>query len=120
MVYDFKVNGKKVQEKTVGKWKKQGHAFKLMKNNGQIGKVRKYITYHIDDNEIYWLNLRHTNIFYVIPTCVLFEKGYLQNDGIGEGRKGYIYINPDSKEWYNEYKFNYKELNSEKLIKLFT
>jgi hypothetical protein len=119
MVYDFKANGKRVQEKTVGKWKKQGHAFKLMKNNGQIGKVRKYITYHIDDNDMYWLNLRHTCIFYVIPTHVLFEKGYLQNDGVGIDRKGYIYINPANKEWYNEYKFNYKELDTEKLIKLF-
>lgn len=120
MVYDFKVNGKKVHEKTDStNYGKNGYPFKLMKNNGKEHKVRKYITYHIDDNDIYWLNLRLTNIFYVIPTSILFEKGYLQNDGIGTHRSGYLYINPDKDNWYNEYKFNYKEFDTEKLMMLF-
>lgn len=120
MVYDFKVNGKKIQEKTVeSKQKKHAYVFKLMKNNGTKDKVRKYINYHIDDNDMYWLNLRNTYLFYIIPNNILFEKGYLQNDGLSINRKGYLYIKPDSEEWYNEYKFNYKELDTKKLIKLF-
>jgi hypothetical protein len=120
MVYDFKVNGKKVQEKTVASLpKKNIYAFKLMKSNGCVNKIRKYIAYHIDDNELYWLHLRHTHIFYVIPTGVLFEKGYLQNDEKGEERKTSLNINPDKDNWYNAYKFNYKSIDEEKLIKLF-
>ena len=121
MVYDFKANGKKVQEKTVATLPKRNiYAFKLMKSNGYINKVRKYIVYHIDDNEFYWLHLRHTYIFYVIPTGVLFEKGYLRNDEKGEGRKTSLNINPDKDDWYNAYKFNYKSIDEEKLIKLFS
>jgi hypothetical protein len=119
MVYDFKVNGKKVQEKTVATIKnKAGYPFKLMKNNGKDKGIRQYISYHIDDNDIYWLNLRHTYIFYVIPAGILFEKGYLHNDKITIDRKNYLYIIPDKEDWYSEYKFNYKDVNTEKLIKL--
>lgn len=120
MVYDFKVNGKKVQEKTVSTtYGKNGYPFKLMKNNGKEDNVRKYITYHIDDNDVYWLNLRHTNIFYVIPTSILFMKDYLRDSDDITDRKSILYIIPDRDEWYSEYKFNYKELDTEKLIKLF-
>jgi hypothetical protein len=120
MVYDFKVNGKKVQEKTVSKMaKKNGYLFKLMKNNGKDKGFRKYIVYHKDDNDLYWLNLRHTNIFYVIHTDVLFKKGYLHNNLLETGRKSNLYINSDSDDWYNNYKFNYKDTDIDKLVKLF-
>jgi hypothetical protein len=120
MVYDFKVNGKKVQEKTVAKIaKKNGYLFKLMKNNGKDKGKRKYISYHKDDNDLYWFNLRHTNIFYIIHTDILFEKGYLYNNLLETDRKSNLYINPDSDDWYSQYKFNYKDIDTDKLLKLF-
>jgi hypothetical protein len=119
LVYDFKVNSKKVQEKTSAKVvNKNGYSFKLSKNNGKKDNVRKYTPYHINDNDYYWLNLRHTSMFYVIPAVLLFEKGYLQSDGvIGQS---YLYVTPNSGEWYDEYLFDYKVVDEEKLTKMFS
>jgi len=118
MVYDFKVNGKKVQEKTVASKKsKDIYSFKLTKSNGIKNKVRKFIPYHIEDNDVYWLNLRHTTMFYVIPSGALHERGYLQKDDIIG--KNYLCINPNSDEWYNEYKFNYNDVDVDRLVALF-
>jgi len=118
--HDFIVNNKKVQEKTNNVYRPNKYTFKLQKGNGFIDKVRKYINYELCDNEFYWLNLYKTDIFFVIPSNVLFERGFLQTKGMCKNRKCNLIIDStNKKEWYNEYQFNYKDSNQIKLRAMF-
>jgi hypothetical protein len=91
----------------------------MKKKNGKDKGKRKYISYHKDDNDLYWFNLRHTYIFYVIPGAVLFDKKYLHSNKLENDINKYLYINPDKDDWYSQYKFNYKDTDTDKLLKLF-
>ena len=67
-----------------------------------------------------WLNLYNTDIFFVIPSSVLFERNYLQKDGDSKNRKSNLIINLNNKKaWYNQYQFNYKDTDQTKLRSMF-
>lgn len=113
LVYDFTLYGKKIQEKTVNTTNIKGNIFKfkLQKNNGSVKGIRKYINYHIKDNDFYWLNLRNTDIFYIIPSHILYKHGYLYIDGDVD-KKGTLIIDIHYTDgWYNNYRFNYKSVD---------
>lgn len=75
--YDFIVNGKKVQEKTGSILKsKEGIVFNLQKYEGRTHQV----PYDKHDNDLYWLNMPDKNIFFAIPTTILYDNGYLRDD----------------------------------------
>ena len=116
LVYDFIINGKKVQEKVGNVTKnKEGILFCLYKNNGCRKKPRTFISYTHGDNDFYWLNCPDKNHFYVIP-----EYELIQRNKIGTGKSESIYFNPSNTDkWAFEYLFDYTNLDIEKLTNMF-
>lgn len=115
LVYDFMIGNKKVQEKVGGLLKgKKSYNFCLYKNNGKINNNRVFKQYDIGDNDLYWLNCEGKKYFYVIP-----EKILIDNSLIGDETKKCLRFNPlEKNKWYNEYLFDYDNINKEKLLKL--
>jgi len=115
MVYDFKIGDKKVQEKVGGLRKdRNSYNFCLCKNNGRIDNKRAFIQYKSGDNDIYWLNCEGKKYFYVIPEKILIEYNY-----IGDDKKRVLGCNPlQIGVWYNEYLFDYENVDKESLLKL--
>lgn len=113
-VFDFLCNGKRVQEK-VGGYYKKGYLFHLYKNNGKKNNKRNHTGYAIGDNSFYWLNCQDMRTFYVIPEIVLID-----NKCVGTSKKETLYINPSHNDkWYSKFKFDYDNLNEEKLNEMF-
>ena len=118
LVYDFMINGLKVQEKVCSQRKNgNGTIFQLNKCNG----VRQYISYQKSDNDFYWLNLNNKQHFYIIPEYELLGRNYINID-----KSSSITLTPNSKKgnniWTNEYLFDYTnitELDIQKLKTIF-
>lgn len=106
MVYDFKVNGFTVQEKV----SRDENRFSLHKSAG----VKKKQPYDKHDNDFYWLNMKDKKTFYVVPEKVLIDNGYVSNGD----QKGKIELR-SNKEWLKEYKFEYDNINKDKLLNMF-
>ena len=119
LVYDFKIENKKFQEKVGGNKHEntESHHFSLSKMNGRINgkKIRK--TYEIGDCDFYWLNCKNTSKFYVIPESKLVEKGILGNS---DGKIKSLTISKTNKItfWTKDYLFDYDNLNKEKLCEI--
>ena len=119
LVYDFVVNGYKVQEKVGYKKTKNGVSFTLDKRNGKINGVRQSISYKTGDNDFYWLNVNDKKYFYIIPEHELLSRNY-----INTVKQSAIYLTPNAKKnskhfWANEYLFDYTKIDEEKLKKMF-
>jgi hypothetical protein len=71
-VYDFSVNGFKIQEKVLVRDKGTGLTAHLNKQNGK-GKAK--IPYCKADNDFYWFHVPDTNMFYCIPETILIPEG---------------------------------------------
>jgi hypothetical protein len=74
-----------------------------------MDKVRKFISYEIGDNDLYWLHFPDKKHFYLLPeTDVMDENGNIRK---------YIYISlcnetqtPKNKNW-NKYLFKYDDID---------
>ena len=115
-VYDFMCNGLKIQEKVGGKGKgRNGYRFSLWKSNGYVEDKVTFTSYKIGDNDMYWLHCEDAPYFYVIP-----ENALVENKKINRETKQMLYILPERKEmWYSPYRFDYDNLDKEKLEKMF-
>jgi hypothetical protein len=117
MVYDLIVNNKKIQEKVLNILKnKNGYQSIICKRFGKE-KMQNYI---YQDNDFYWLHIYETEFFYVIPQYELLYRDIVAFFET-EGRKSiYVHIeDTDYKHsWANEYLFNYKNINKQKLLKI--
>jgi hypothetical protein len=124
MVYDYMVNNKKVQEKVAGISNNSTttYIFQLCKNNGRksIENKRNQICYEEGDNDLYWLNCSDKITFYVIPEKILIKHGKIKKKDSLDDTKKTIKISPQTSNWLDPYKFNYNEINKEKLIALFS
>jgi hypothetical protein len=122
MVYDFTINGFKIQEKvgTLRKDRKDGIMFSLHKNNGMQDGVRKFRPYNEGDNDFYWLNLPDKKYFYIFPETELIKHGILStNNQKGKG-KLYITISKIKTNKYDtKYLFDYDNLDENRLTELF-
>jgi hypothetical protein len=115
-VFDFKVGNKKIQEKVakyIGNINNKVYNyynFNLSKCNG---KHNKKIPYEKGDNDIYWFNCKDEDFFYVIPENILIEYGFIE-------KRISIQISNENKnkKWLNEFKFDYNNLDKEKLCKI--
>lgn len=108
LVYDFIVNGFKIQEK-VGTTpdNKNGASFCLYKHDGKIN----FTSYKKGDNDFYWLNLPNKQHFYIIPEKELIDHGYLDIEN-----KRMIYLNPKNKDhWSQKYLFDYTKPDIDKI-----
>ena len=118
LVYDFMINGLKVQEKVKSQNKKStGTRFDLDKHNGK----KKYISYKTGDNDFYWLNVNNKQHFYIIPEHELISRNYINVD-----KRSSITLTPNSKKgknvWANEYLFDYTKItkiDEEKMKRMF-
>jgi hypothetical protein len=71
----------------------------------------------VGDNDFYWLNCKDSSLFYVIPEYMLIEKGYIGNT---DGKlKSFVVSNTNEKIfWTKDFKFDYNNLDKEKLCKI--
>lgn len=122
LVYDFMVNGHKVQEKvaSVRKNRDKTIVFTIHKNNGSVERCRKFQSYCLGDNDFYWLQFPDKKYFYVLPESVLLCDGFI-NDGNSESYKKIMCfsIKDMSKVKYQEYLFEYDALDAERLKGMF-
>ena len=122
LVYDFMVNGHKVQEKvgSVLKSRDNSVVFVIHKSNGTVNKTRKFQSYCLGDNDFYWLQFPDKKYCYVLPEFVLLRDGFI-NDGNREIYKKCIVISMKdiSNAKYQEYLFDYDALDMERLKGLF-
>ena len=117
-VYDFKINGYKIQDKTAKLCEKQNRCiFCLCKNKGKIESKRNQVQYDINDNNFYWLNCDNKQHFFVIPEKVLIEKEFIGNK---EENKNKIFLIITIKDelyydyrhkWLTSFVFNYTSIN---------
>jgi len=124
LVYDFIINGFKIQEKVCSKTKNRNYTrFILDKSNSRNNGVQQFISYKKGDNDFYWLNLNNKQHFYIIPEHELLSRNIINID-----KQASITLNPDSKRksknnsWAKEYLFDYTKLtkiDEEKLKKMF-
>jgi hypothetical protein len=115
MVYDFIVEGKRVQEK-VAQTHRNAFSCLFHKHAGR-NKSQNYIK---GDNDYYWINLPDEKHFYVIP-----EYEMLKHDLISYsprlGKKGmclYPFETGKKHSWTNSYLFNYTNPDVSKLKQL--
>ena len=120
LVYDFMINGFKVQEKVCSQHNNRNCIeFKLNKNKGSINGIPQKTSYTQGDNDFYWLNLNNKKHFYIIPEYELISRNYINID-----KQSSISLTPVSKRknknsWANEYLFDYTKIDEEKLKKMF-
>jgi hypothetical protein len=115
-VYDFKINGYKIQEKIAKLCEKQNrYVFQLCKNKGTTESKRNQVQYDINDNNFYWLNCDNKQHFFVIPEKNLIEKGFIGNS---EENKNKIFLKITIKDelhyrhkWLTPFIFNYTSIN---------
>lgn len=117
-VYDFTINGLKIQEKVANKTKnKNTYKFSLHKSDSKDNNNRKKFTsYKKGDADFYWLNINNNIHFYIIPEDVLIAEGHI-ND-----HKRHINLNPlDNNEnhWSKQYLFDYTNPDIIKIKKMF-
>lgn len=118
-MYDFKIGNYKIQEKVCGKNGNYVYASIckcLMKPNGDATKQ----PYKKGDNDFYWLHVKDTKTFYVVPELKLINGGIIATSE----QKGMKMFNlTDSKLWLENYEFNYdtikEEDNKNRLLNLF-
>ena len=112
LVYDFKINDLKIQEKVCTP-KRNSYFVSIKKNGGfRDGEKRKqmHIPYHSGDNNFYWFNLQDRNTFYVVPEIELINRGFITTSD-SKGKK-YLQFSTNN-YWLNSYKFYYGTINEE-------
>lgn len=68
------------------------------------------IPFHYTDCDFFWFHERNYNNFYLVPSSILNEKGFLNS----ESNKGKMLFNIDKNtDWLSEYKFSYDSINQE-------
>jgi hypothetical protein len=121
LVYDFKINDLKIQEK-VCKFNERERCYlcHLCKNGKSNNKNSKNIQYDIYDNDFYWINCDDKKKFLVIPEKVLIDRNYVGNISTKLCLK--FTINQRKHNWIYPYLFDYEtikeEENKNKLLKL--
>jgi hypothetical protein len=115
LVYDFIINGKKVQEKIGSICRGDKICFTIHKNNGTQDGVRKFQQYVLGDNDFYWLNSPDKKLFWVIPENVMLNHGFISSN-MQKNSSRHLYVHRCG--WLDEYLFNYENIDMKKLTLL--
>lgn len=108
-VYDFIIDGLKVQEK-IG----DTH-FHMNRNGGLVNGKYTKVPYKEGQNDIYWYNVKNeegmpSSYFYMIPEYVLIEKGIIANaSGTRQGLCFVKLCRNEKTKWYSQYLLNYEK-----------
>jgi hypothetical protein len=128
LVYDFKVNGKRVQEAVCTRIRhKKGVVVHLAKNGGkyntETSMQRRRICFECGDNDLYWLHMPDKRYFYLINEDFLMKQDHItvMNDPKG-GRKNIWFpydeaMKPKKNGW-EQYLFDYTNIDKERLMQL--
>jgi hypothetical protein len=120
-VYDFTINNYKIQEKvcctSIRKDRNNMISITshLSKSDGMKNKVRIKQSYKKGNNDYYWLWVKDSNVFYIIPESILIEKGKVET----KCKQPLLTLN-NKDEWYNDYKYDLDDLDTNKIHSLFT
>lgn len=120
--YDFTINGKHVQEKVCStrEDRSDAHVAGLYTNNGKSEGKRQYKAYRLGENDYYWLWLKHTRIFYLIPEQVLYEHGFISDAHVILPKRSFVNISMNHERgWYQDYKFDLDNLDKQKISQMF-
>jgi hypothetical protein len=119
-VYDFTINGYKVQEKVSRRIGKNDNYIHLLlhRNNGNVDKVRKFKSYDKGDNDFYWIHFPDKKTFLIIPENIFIEKGIVHCDN-NKQKSMSIDINKIEQHWVFPYLHSYENPDEEKLKKIF-
>lgn len=115
--YDFYIGKYRVQEKVGNKSKHMHVSFNLYKKKGKINIV----PYYKGDNDIYWFHMPDKETFFVIPEKNLIDEGYIEDEYQKSLRHISLYYENKQNvktKWANEYKFNYNNVDKDKLLKI--
>ena len=118
MIYDFKIENLKIQEKVAWLTKDSGYKSQITKSGGTKNGKFTSQPYAQGDNDFYWFNTSDKITFYVVPEKVLIKHGYISTKKFD----GKIWIFLTNKQWLNDYKFKYgtitEKANKARLLKL--
>jgi hypothetical protein len=120
MVYDFKINGYKVQEK-VGSLQKNGLIyFTLHKNKSKANDGKRFQSYSIGDNDFYWLNFPDKRHFFIFPEVELIKHRIVCNESnLGSKSFSVNLNNMNTCKFDMTYLFDVENLDKDKIKKLF-
>jgi hypothetical protein len=93
--------------------------FGMHKNDGSFdfNHKRKFQSYQLGDNDLYWLNCDNKETFYVFTEDVLIDKKYIGYTG----NKKQLKININStayNDWTKPYTFKYSCIDKERLLNI--
>lgn len=119
LVFDFMIGNIKVQEKVGSITHNNPNSFMFNLDKYWKREDGKGICccYEKGDNDLYWLNEKDTKQFYLIPENILIEKEYIERE---DKTQKHLFISPTNKttEWVKEYKFDYENIDKEKILKI--
>lgn len=117
--YDFKINGKNIQEKVATKRNDRKDTYIACMYRSKNSTIKKQ-QYLLNMNDYYWLHIPDTDLFYIIPEGDLYDNGFIQNPNNDSNTKFNLTIKIYFKNsWYHKYQYNYKNLDKNVIVKLF-
>lgn len=114
--YDFRVNGKNIQEKLACKRHDRAYSYIVClyrsSNRQTMSCKRSFQPYKLGMNAFYWINLPDTTIFYLFPEGILYEKRYIEGKEQLPTAKPILNINLSYEEgWYQNCRYDYENIN---------
>jgi hypothetical protein len=117
--YDFKINGKNVQEKVASKRHDRINCHVVSVCRGRTVQKRKQ--YELGMNPYYWFHVPDSELFFIIPEFELYNRNYIKSEN-DEARTERFFLNLKidyESAWYYKYQYNYKTLDCSVISKLF-
>jgi len=118
-VYDFTINGVKIQEKVASKRNnRNAYCCGLYKNGGKLLSNKTSISYEKGDNDFYWIHIPDYEYFLILPEKILIERGYINK--YNSKRHSLSIPGVISKEhWLSQYIYSYDHLCKPNICALF-
>lgn len=117
-VFDFIVNGLKVQEKvaSIAKQTKDNTYYVISLGRSKVKEAKHYHrNYYVGDNDVYWFWLKgDTNQFCIIPEIELIKRKYIINEDDEHTITAFSFSDND---WTNKYKYTLDDDQLEKKLK---
>jgi hypothetical protein len=105
-IYDFTVNGKRVQEKVISLHSQKHHSYAFQLSCGHKHLRR---TYRLGENDFYWFHSSIDHFFWIVPESILYERGILSRADTTLKNKRFS-VHSKKPNWLDAYKFDYMNL----------
>jgi hypothetical protein len=118
--YDFTVGNLKIQEKVATQHRKRG---KLV-NSYCVNLINRNKYYKEGDNDLYWINIPDSTLFYLLPESALIANGFVKNS-TNELKIKLLLLYPHAtcidnvaEPWVNDYMFQYDTIPREVILEI--